>query len=91
MNTKQKWWAWHKDNPHVFELFCDFTSELINAGHKNYSAKGVFERIRWHTDVDTSGTFKLSNNYTPYYARLFHHYHPEHSGFFRLKKTKEEK
>ena len=87
---KQKWWQFHKDNPHIYELFCKFTWEVINAGHENYSAKGVFARIRWHTDDETHGEkFKLSNNYTPYYARLVMHYHKQYDGFFRTKELKE--
>lgn len=87
---KHKWWDFHKRNPHIYDLFCRFTWDVINAGHTHYSAKGVFERIRWHTDVETHGeTFKLSNNYTPYYARLFMHHNKQHEGFFRTKELKE--
>jgi len=83
---KRKWWEYHKNNPQVYALFCSFTWQLIERGHKNYSAKAVFERIRWHTDVETKGEpFKLSNNHTAYYARLFMHDFPEYQGFFRTK------
>ena len=91
MSLKRQWWEWHKKNPKVFELFCTYTYELINAGHTHYSAKGIWERIRWHTHGDTKGDdFKLQNNHTAYYARYFMHLYPEHKGFFRTREVKED-
>jgi len=85
-SLKIKWWNYHRQNPQVFELFERFTFDVIKTGRKHYSAKAIFERIRWHTDVETTGEpFKLSNNHTAYYARLFMHEHPEYCGFFRVK------
>ena len=91
--VKHQWWEFHKKNPHIYELFKRFTMEIIRRGHEHYSSKAVFERIRWHTDVETEGNepFKMTNNYTPYYARLFMVMHPEHEGFFRTKELSEEK
>jgi hypothetical protein len=90
-SLKEKWWEFHKQNPHVYELFEQFTFQAINAGFENYSANAVFERIRWHTDIETksNGGFKLSNNHRAYYARYFHHLNPEYDGFFRTKAISE--
>lgn len=83
-DLKRKWWDWHKKNPHVWELFVVYTFQVINTGRKNYSVNAIFERIRWHTDIETQGdSFKISNNHRAYYARYFHHCYPEHDGFFR--------
>jgi hypothetical protein len=83
---KMRWWKYHQENPKVYELFEKFTFDVIKRGHQHYSAKAVFERIRWHTDVETRGdSFKFSNNHTAYYARLFMKLWPEHEGFFRTK------
>ena len=85
-DLKHKWWNWHKKNPHVWELFVQYTFQAINAGRKNYSVNAIFERIRWHTDIETKGdSFKISNNHRAYYARYFHVMYPEHDGFFRTK------
>jgi len=85
-SIKAQWWRWHKQNPHVYELFKRFTYDVIRRGHHHYSSKAIFERIRWHTEIETDGEeFKMSNNYTPYYARLFMHDHPQHAEFFRTK------
>ena len=86
------WWDFHKENPSVYELFKKFTFEAINAGHEHYGARGVIERIRWHTSVETKGDpFKINNNWTSFYARLFMVHHPEYDGFFRIRMLDEEK
>jgi len=83
---KQKWWEFHKANPQVYELFKRFTFEALRSGRKNYSANAIFERIRWHSEIETQGDdFKLNNNHRPYYARLFMHDYPEYDGFFRTR------
>ena len=85
MTRKQKWWQWHKQNPHVYELFVKFTF------HKRCSAWLIVNRIRWETTIETSGNdFKISNDFIAYYARLFHAHYPEHEGFFKIKKMKDE-
>jgi len=82
----------HEANPDVWRLFVRFTFDVIRRGFKHYSSKSIFERIRWHTDIETviqTGEikdFKLNNNYTAAYARLFGQTYPEHAGFFRLRK-----
>jgi len=76
-------------NPQIWELFVKYTQEVISAGKKRYSSKAVFERIRWHTDIETtSKPFKLSNNHRAYYARYFHEKYPEYDGFFRTKQLR---
>ena len=91
MTQKERWWAWHKKNPHVYRLFERFTLEAIAKGHKTLSAWLIVNRIRWETTVVTRGDkFKITNNHIAYYARLFHALHPEHDGFFKTHKLKEE-
>ena len=91
-DIKRKWWIFHHDNPTIYELFKRFTFEVIERGHDKYSSKAIFERIRWHTDIETNGDeFKMSNNYTPYYARFFMHEHPQYEGFFRTQILTEER
>ena len=92
-DKKKKWWAWHLENPHVYNLFKRFTFEaLAKQRHKNLGAWLVVNRIRWETSVETDGSdFKISNNFIAYYARLFMAQYPEHKGLFRTKPLKEEK
>jgi hypothetical protein len=75
---------YHKENPIVWELFQKFTQAVIARGSAHYSSKAIFERIRWHIDIETKGgTVKLNNNFTAYYARMFHLAQPKYDGFFR--------
>jgi hypothetical protein len=76
----------HAENPKVWELFKRYARQAINAGRKHHSSKAVFERLRWYFDFETSGQVKLNNNFTAYYARLFHAKFPEHDGFFQNRK-----
>ena len=73
----------HAEHPIVWELFCRFTKEIIGSGFKNYGSKAVFERVRWYTTFETSTIIKLNNNYTSYYARMFHAKFPDYGIFFR--------
>ena len=92
LTIKHQWEKFHEKNPNIYKMFKHFTFELIRKGHEKYSSKAVFERIRWHTDVETDSeeNFKMSNNYTPYYARLFMHEFPTYQDFFRTQKLPEE-
>ena len=89
---KKKWWDWHKQNPQVWDKFKEYTLEAIDSGRAHYSHWAIVNRIRWNSEIETSGgEFKISNDYICFYARLFHAKHPEHGDFFRLKLLKEEK
>lgn len=89
LSVKRKWWEWHKENPHVYDMFERFTLDAIAKGHKRLSAWLIVNRIRWETMVETQGDdFKISNDFIAYYARLFMHNHPEHQGFFKTKQLR---
>lgn len=73
---------YHKANPQVFSEFVKFAFEAKRKGYKKYSAKGIFELIRWHTKVSGHDGYKLNNNYHADYARLTMQRFPELNGFF---------
>lgn len=86
-----QWEVFHEKNPHVYELIKKFTYEVIKAGRRSYSINAIFERVRWHTNIETSGAeFKISNNHRAYYARLFLKEHPEYPNFFKTKELRSE-
>jgi hypothetical protein len=88
-SLKRKWWEWHKQNPHVYDLFEKFTLDAISKGHERLSAWLIVNRIRWETAVETRGDdFKISNDFIAYYARLFMHNHPRYEGFFKTKQLR---
>ncbi len=84
----EKFWIYHKENPHVFELFVKYAIQLRKTGRRHYSAQAIIERIRWHVEVETMGDeFKMNNNYGGCYARLLVVTHPEFDGFFQFRVT----
>ena len=77
----------HRENPHVYELFKRFAFEVIRAGRPRYSARTIFHRIRWHTDIETKSDdgFKICDHHSPYYARLFAEDYPKYKHIFSYK------
>jgi hypothetical protein len=77
----------HKENPRVWRLFEQLSFGMLYEGHLSYSANAIFEQIRLHMSVTTTGAeVKLSNNHRAYYARLFHVRHPHLYGFFKCRR-----
>ena len=89
-HLEEKFDVYDKENPHIYLLFVKFTKEAKGSGRCSYSSNAIFERIRWFVDVETSGdTFKINNNYRPYYARKMMQDYPEFSGFFRTRELQQ--
>lgn len=83
---RQAFEHFHAAHPEVWALFQQFAFEMLGTGRKHYSARLICNRIAWHTDITSRASepedFKINNNFSPYYARLFHRTFPEHGGFF---------
>lgn len=81
--------TYDRDHPRVWELFLHFAIKTKAKGYKNYSAKAIFELIRWHEGL-TQGhdAFKIDNIYTADYARKLMKLYPEYDGFFRTRDLK---
>ena len=77
--------AFHHANPQVWALFRRFSMDAKAAGWDHYSSTAVFERIRWHVQIEikSEGELKLNNNFKAYYARMMHIMEPSMDGFFR--------
>ena len=77
------------ENPHLYLAFVKFAREAKAKGFTAYSAKGIFEIIRWHTGAQGNDQFKLNNNYHADYARkLMTDFPSEFAGFFRTREMK---
>tara|TARA_Y100000593_G_scaffold74079_1_gene136179 strand:- start:701 stop:1123 length:423 start_codon:yes stop_codon:yes gene_type:complete len=89
----EKFKSLHKNKPEIYKEFCRVTDALISRGHKQYSAYGVMHIVRfsvWKEGVtmQPEEDFKISNNMTPFYARLYIRDFPEHEDFFVTKPIK---
>lgn len=83
---------YHAANPHIFELLVKYTRHLIESGRTGYGINGVFERIRWHMDVETKDPdgYKMNNNYRAKYVRLLESEYPEFVGFYKKRRLRSE-
>lgn len=85
---RKEFLLWLRENTHVVWQFLKYAQMLNQHGGRDYySAYCIRERIRWDTLVTENGTdFKLSNNMTPFIARLVMEIDPNLKGMFRTKK-----
>ena len=90
---ERDFFKYHKKNPHIWLLFEHFTQQVLESGQQKFSAKAIFERIRWTIQIETKDPlgFKLQNSMTAYYARLWQSKYPNKANFFSTRKTVSEK
>lgn len=74
-------------NKHIWFMFERYTLDAIHAQRK-LGAKAVMERVRWESEIERNQEFKVSNNWTAYYARIFSIKHPAHRNYFDFKQVK---
>ena len=80
-----KWLTFTMKTPQIAKIMTQFAKQLIHKGFRQYSMYSLFNRVRWHVEVETKGdgTFKLNNNFAPYYARLPDGYRANVAGFLQ--------
>ena len=89
MKIQDRFEIYHNENPHVYDLFIRFARETRNKGFNSYSANAIFERLRWHLNIETVGdAFKINNNYRAYYARKMMDDFPAYKGFFQTRELR---
>ncbi|QQV90919.1 hypothetical protein M1M24_gp48 [Polaribacter phage Freya_1] len=84
-----KFTAYHDANPGTYETFKKLAFESKKIGHPRFSARGLFQVMRWKMGgkLKRDG-FKYNNNYTPMYVRILEKEHPEFIGFFEKRQSK---
>lgn len=89
-NLEKKFNQFDAKNTHVWQMFVQFADQVRLTGRLVYSVNAIFEKIRWHTDIETKSDtdFKLSNNHRAYYARKYMNSHPNRAGFFNTKSVR---
>ena len=77
---------YHREHPEIWKEFKKITLQVIREGFKHYSSKSIFEAIRWRKrgEIKSDG-FKVNNNYTADYARMFAKEFPQYKDFFRTR------
>ena len=86
--NQRKFRRYLANNPKVWRLFETFTFDRINKGYDQYSADSILHRIRWEAPVKSAdeAEYKVNNNISSYMARHFIKKHPNHTGFFELRR-----
>ena len=54
---------YQNENPQIYIAFVKYALQAKQKGFDNYSAKSLFEIIRWHTPIKGGDVFKINNNY----------------------------
>lgn len=85
--TIEKFLNYHSDRKEIWDMFEKFSLDAARAG-KPIGAKAIMERVRWFTEIEQNGSFKVCNSYTAYYARMFAAKHPGYSGLFEFRPVK---
>jgi hypothetical protein len=80
--------TFHLANPMIWKLYKQFAFQVMDSGIPHYSSNAVFQRIRWHVEIETISfdSVKLNYHYHAYYSRMFAAAYPEHADFFRYRK-----
>jgi hypothetical protein len=77
-----KFEKYHSANPEIWQQFKDATFALIKVGRKHFSADAILHSIRFNTAIRGGSDFKINNNYSSMYSRMFTANFPEHKEFF---------
>ena len=68
---------WLKKNKRMYGFFRKFAYQALEKKRPRFSAYMIRERVRWYVNIEYDGHFKISNNLTPYIARLLIVEYPE--------------
>lgn len=80
---------YHQKHPEVYKKFKELALDAIRRGHKHFSGRGILQVARfYHPGEIKEDGYKINNNYSPYYVRLFKIDFPQHANFFETRKTK---
>jgi hypothetical protein len=77
-----KFEKYHSANPEIWQQFKNATFTLIRVGRKHFSADAILHSIRFNTAIRGGKDFKINNNYSSMYSRMFSANFPEHKEFF---------
>ncbi len=80
----EKFKVYHRKNPHIYEAF-EKLSLQVSKTRSNFAVRNIFGKLRWDSAIRGDDNFKINENYSAYYGRLFEHRNPHLNGFFRKK------
>jgi len=85
---EQRFKSFHELNPHVYEALVTLSRHKQQMGYTRVSMRGLLELLRETRAFQTRGdTYKLNNNYTPFYSRLLAEEEPELGALFQRREA----
>lgn len=90
LSIEQRFNLFHSQNPHVYALFIKYARTAKDKGYDKFSAKAIFERLRWYFAFETKSDdeFKLNNDFTALYSRKAMQENDDLKGFFELRERR---
>jgi len=89
-SSQQAFEEFHRRNPKVYSLLCDYARRMKARGFDRYSIKTIWAVLRWHTDTGTQGQehWKLNDRYYSRYAREIMQREPDLKDFFNTRELR---
>jgi hypothetical protein len=90
LTIQERFERFHQRHPEVFAYLVALCYELRRRGFQHYGIRPLWERARWHFQVEKEqgADFKLNDNYCSRYARFLMKQFPDLNGFFELRELK---
>ena len=69
---RNEWKIWHKEHPEIWELFHNFSWQIIARGRKKASAALTMNRVKWELIVEQhENRVSIPSKYIPFYVKLW--------------------
>lgn len=90
LTIQEKFENFHAKKPEVYDYLVKTARLLKSRGHTKYGIGSIYERTRWHfeVDMDAGEEYKLNNNYRSRYVRKIIAEHKDLEKFFELRQLK---
>jgi hypothetical protein len=89
LSAQERFEDFHRRNPQIYRLICEYARRLKSAGRTRYSIKTIWAVLRWQSDVQTEGEhFKLDDRHYSRYARMVMAREPDLEGFFNTRELR---
>lgn len=86
---QERFEAFDAEHPEVYDYLVGVALDLHRRGRKHYGMKAIYERARWHFQIEKGREdFKLCNDYHSRYTRKVVADRPELADFFAMRTLK---
>jgi hypothetical protein len=90
LTAEERFEQFHRANPQVYRLVCQYARQAKARGHERYSLKTIWCLIRFEEDTRATGDggFVLNDLFTSHYARLVMRQEKDLQNFFELRERR---